>query len=106
MLPKEVKRFLRRVYNQKPKREITSLMDDERIGDFSEDGEYFCVYGFLPEFCGNFTDDEIKEYLDEYMRETFNSPYDCTGWRFTLWIDFHRNPCGRISYVHRMGIDV
>lgn len=33
-------------------------------------------------------------------------PYDCTGQPITLWIDWHRNPSGLISYVHHIGIDV
>lgn len=106
ILNKHTKKFLRDVYNKRPKEKTLSLMECPRIGGYSEDGENFSIYGFLPDRFSQYTDSEVREYLDENMREEIYSPYDCTGKRFTEWISFHRNPNGRISYVHRMGIDV
>lgn len=106
LLGEKEKRLLKKMFKKTPWRGIPSLMDEERAGDFNESGENFSLFGFLPEKFSKYSDDEIRELLDENMREEIRSPYDCTGKRFTMWIDFHRNPCGRISYVHRMGIDV
>lgn len=103
---KKEKRILKRAFRLSPWQGIRSLMDEERIGNASEDGEGFTEYGFLPEKLGVYSDEEIQEWIDENMWEEIRSPYDCTGKRFSRWINFHRNPCGRISYVHRMGIDV
>ena len=103
-MDKKAQRLLKKVYGKRPARVIPPLIDEERIGDV--DGEYFTLYGFLPERFNDWEDDEIREYLDEYMVEEIRSPYDCTGKRFTRWYTFHRNPCGRISCIHRMGIDV
>lgn len=103
---KKVRKAFSKLFNQRPWKGIPSLMDEERIGNATEDGEYFSLFGFIPEKFNKYSDEEIQELLDECMREEIRSPYDCTGKRFTMWIDFHRNPCGRISYVHRMGIDV
>ena len=100
------KRIIKRMFRQSPWRGIRSLKDEERIGCASEDGESFYEYGFLPEYLIKYPDEEIAEWIDENMREEIRSPYDCTGLRFTHWVHFHRNPCGLISYVHSLGIDV
>ena len=105
-LGKREKKIIRKIYRQSPWRGIRSLMDEERIGDASEDGESFTEYGFLPEKLSEYSDEEIQEWIDENMWEEVCSPYDCTGWRVSHWLHFHRNPCGRISYVHSLGIDV
>ena len=106
VLDKKTKKILSKVFRQRPKREVTSLMDDERVGYCPEDYESVRLYGFLPEAFNSFTDDEVRAWLDDEMRVTINSPYDCTGKWFTCWITFHRNPNGRISYIHRMSLDV
>lgn len=103
---KAFRRFLKKWNNQRPAREVLPLMDEERYGNCSEDGENYTEYGFLAEKYSKFTDDEVNEFLNEFMKLEIRSPYDCTGQRFTLWIDWHRNPCGLISYQHRIGIDV
>lgn len=105
-LGKREKRIIGKMYRQSPWRGIRSLMDEERIGDVSEDGIYFSEYGFLPEKMNKYSDEEIAEWINENMREEIRSPYDCTGLRHTYWIHFHRNPCGLISYVHSLGIDL
>lgn len=101
-----LKRFLKKTYRQSPWRGICSLMNEERIGNANENGEGFTEYGFLPDKLSVYSDEEIQEWIDNNMWEEIRSPYDCTGKRFSYWIHFHRNPCGRISYVHRMGVDV
>ena len=55
----------------------------------------------------NKTDVDVREYIDEYIRvRPPYSAYDCTGRPFTAWIDWHRNPCGLISYINHMRLDV
>lgn len=99
------RKFLKKWEGQRPAKEVLPLMDKER-NHYDEDGEGLTEYGFLPEKYSKFTDDEVNEFLNEFMKLEIRSPYDCTGQRFTQWIDWHRNPCGRISYQHRIGIDV
>ena len=87
-----------------PARPVVSLSDAPRRGYRDDDTDGFFEYGFLPERLSDADDDVIDAVVDS-MREEINSPYDCTGLRFTMWIDWHRNPSGRVSYVHRYGID-
>ena len=71
------------------------------------------VYDFDPEATPtewdaylDLTDEEINEWIGENMFVRIFSDYDCTGRPFTTGITWHRNPCGLISYVHRMALDV
>lgn len=70
---------------------------------FVNNGDF--VYQYNVESTDQLTDDEIDEWFDRCMAAHINSPYDCTGRLFTFYIDWHRNPCGAISYVHRMVYD-
>lgn len=106
ILDKKEKRIIKKMFKQPQWRGIPSLMDEERLGGFNESGDNFSLFGFLPEKFSKYSDAEIRELLNDLMREEIYSPYDCTGKRFSRWINFHRNPCGRISYVHRLGVDV
>ena len=109
---KKMKRFLRRAYRQGNKpAEHPSLMDCDRYRYDEDAGEYGTEYGFLPEkyygsTIADWSDESIQEWINENMWCRINSPYDCTGQMFTRWIKWHRNPCGRISFVHGFGIDV
>jgi hypothetical protein len=82
-----------------------SLRDSER---YHAEDEYTYYYGFV-DFDGDdpndVTDDEIQEFFDS-QRMVIVSPYDCTGYEFTRWIDWHRNPDGSVSYVHATGRDI
>lgn len=118
MFDKKTKRLFSRLY--KKNRRVTedrlaeSLMYSERFKGDSDGG---CTYyGFLlgEDFADMFdvettfelTDEDIRMWIDSHMRIENNSPYDCTGREFTCWIDWHRNPCGAISYVHRTALDI
>lgn len=98
------------------------LMEASRVC-WDGDGESWRVYGYIMpsdilyhvdrgERHGiwqdylNLTDDEVQEFVDECMTVRIYADYDCTGQSFTRWIDWHRNPCGLISYVHAMALDV
>lgn len=93
----------RKVYRKKQAAPVKSLQDDwHRIYD--EDGEGWKEFGFFE--ADGMTDAEIQEYVDG-MRIDPNFPaWDCSGLAFTAWIDWHRNPNGWISVVHRVSIDV
>ena len=105
-------RLLKKMYRQGSKpAEHPSLMDCERYHCEEDSYEYFIEYGFLPEKwygknMNEFSDESLDEWVKENMWERVCSPYDCSGQRFTRWIKWHRNPCGRISFVHYLGIDV
>ena len=79
------------------------LTDKSRIYSGADDWDTYTEYGFLNGT--DYTDEELDE-IREDMRLRVTSPYDCSGQRFTMWITFHRNPCGLISYTHKVGIDV
>ena len=102
---KKHKKLFRKLFNQKPAPEVLPLTEKPRCGNYED--EYYSEYGFLPQNTAAWSDDEIREYIDEYIRiPSWWSPYDCTGKPLTCWIDWHRNPCGLVSYVHRIGLDV
>lgn len=82
---------------------VRPLTEEARRISESDEWESFTEYGFLSGT--GYTDDEIREILDG-MRLRVTSPYDCSGQLFTMWITFHRNPSGLISYTHKIGIDV
>lgn len=115
-MDKRAKRLLKRLYKNTERaradalaaRECmlnSSLRDSER---YHAEDEYTYYYGFV-DFDGDdpndVTDDEIQEFFDS-QRMVIVSPYDCTGYEFTRWIDWHRNPDGSVSYVHATGRDV
>ena len=82
-----------------------SLMEEERHVYRDEMGEVVCDIGYLGE--NDMTDEEVEEFIHDYIElPPINSPYDCTGKRFTAWVNWHRNPCGYITYVHCIGLDV
>lgn len=60
-------------------------------------------YGFLR---GDYSDEEMQEFVDSIRIRPHYSAYDCTGEAFTMWISWHRNPSGLISIVHHIGLDV
>lgn len=85
---------------------LPSLLDGAHRHCSNDDWESYLEYGFLPKYTRDYSDEEVEEFIDDYMRMVINSPYDCTGKLFTAWIDWHRNPTGLISYRHRISIDV
>ena len=101
-----LKRVLRKAYNKGLPREIKSLTEESRYAYDDNYDDYYKEFGFFPSYVEKWTDAEIKEWIDEEVWERIFSPYDCTGKRFTCWISWHRNPNGKISFVHRFGIDV
>ena len=98
-----IKRIIKKNFNQGEACEVLPLTAAARVG-YSDDSDSYVEYGFLK--CKGYSDDEVREILDEVIRYQVYSPYDCTGQPFTQWIDWHRNPSGLISYVHHIGIDV
>ena len=68
---------------------------------YSESGETWDEYGILS--C--IEEDELEELKDsEWIY--INSPYDCTGKEFTIWIVTSRNSNGTVNWIHHKGIDV
>lgn len=102
---KAIRKFARKYFKQSPARARLSLLEESRIGDTERNYDAFTEYGFLPEKYNSWSDEDIEDLIED-MREHVTGPYDCTGQRFTMWIRWHRNPGGRISVVHRFGIDV
>ena len=52
-----------------------------------------------------FSEDEKKEIYEQIEIPFFYSPYDCTGQKFTVGVDFYKVHNGTWIY-HRIGVDV
>lgn len=99
----------------RPDRLAHSLMDGRYCERCIADRDGVTYYGFLSgddftfyydvDTVDDLTDEEIDEWFEENMKVRICSPFDCTGKLFTWVIDWHRNPCGAISYVHKMVYD-
>lgn len=75
-------------------------VDDE----YGEDGKDYRI--LVVEDPDDWTDEEIEEYImDAVGYPPINSPYDCTGKRFTAWTSWSRQPVG-IVMIHIWGLDV
>ena len=96
----------KRENNRKPSAPRPSLLDAPHRYCSDDDWESYIEFGFLPDYTRTYSDEEVEEWIDDYMRMVINSPYDCTGKLFSAWIDWHRNPTGLISYRHCIGIDI
>lgn len=72
--------------------------------EYGEDGyDYRILQAGDP---ADWTDEEIEEYIMcEVGYPPINSPYDCTGKRFTAWTSWSRQPIG-IVMIHSWGLDV
>lgn len=89
--------------DRRPYRAPRPLMEAPRYRADADDSDYWSEYGWMPEWVA--TDEDAMEWCDCNCLE-IHSMWDCTGLTFTLWIDWHRNPCGRYTYIHHMGRDV
>jgi hypothetical protein len=93
-------------------RRACPLMASGRVHYADDDYEAYTEYGFLVNYKGEplngieYTDEDIREFIRDNMVLRIHSPYDCSGEMFTMWVDWHRNPSGLISYRHRVGLDV
>ena len=99
------KMVYKKAHKQRNNFEMPSLIDGWHKHFEEDDGECWINYGLF-DFPDDYTDDEIRECLHEELWVSINSPYDCTGKPFTMWIDWHRNPNGMVSVIHHMGLDV
>lgn len=95
--------LLKSINKQRPKKDYGGLRDCTHYLCNDEMGE--SVWEFWIEDKGNLTDEELQEYIDE-MEVHNNTPYDCSGLLCTAWIQFHRNPSGLVSFIHKRNLDV
>lgn len=83
---------------------LEKSMKDEWRHRYDEDGEGGVDYAFF-EDCGE-TDEEVEDFIMYSVGyPEINSPYDCTGRRFTYGVDWKRMH-GGIVMIHRWGLDV
>lgn len=68
----------------------------------SDSDSFYILKCFCPCF---FSDAEKEKIYNQIEIPFYNSPYDCTGQRFTIGIDFYKVHNGTWIY-HRIGIDV
>ena len=96
-----IARYWFKRYNKKQGKELKSLQDGwHSIGDWDSWTE-FCFFE-----ADGMTDEEIEEAVNSYRIEPSFPAWDCSGLAFTAWITWHRNPCGWISVVHKIDLDV
>lgn len=100
---KNKRRYNGRILSDHSDRLSKSLEQRERRR-YDSDGESWRDYGFI-RFEDDATDEEIADFFRR-MEVHISSPWDCTGRVFTNWIDWHKNPNGSVSYVHRMSLDL
>ena len=107
---KEVRKFLKNMGKKDIERRshgdryAVSLFEGPRR--IAKDYDSCVEYGFIVDG-DDCTDEEIKEFLDENVRiPHYCSPYDCTGKAFTMFLEWHRNPCGLVSFRHTIGRDI
>ena len=92
----------KRTYNKGAKQDLGGLRDCVHFM-YDEDGEG--VTEFWLEDLKDWTDAEIREYMKEQEVHNY-TPYDCSGKLCTMYISFHRNPSGLVSFVHCKTLDV
>ena len=80
---------------------LRSLGERKRIR-WDENGEGWREYGI--EHMEDWSDEAVSGYFNS-CQVVIRSDYDCTGRPFTQWIDWHRNPDGSVSYVHKLALD-
>lgn len=107
-----MKKMYKHEFGGRPAPTVFSLMERARIRDDGEPDDcqpYWKEYGYFDGHWSDgteMTDEEIREYIDEYISVRVYSPYDCTGESFTRFIHWHKNPSGLVSYINYMTIDV
>lgn len=96
------KHFVKNKLNEGIFEPVKSMLEQDHVLS-SSDGEvtYFGLYNFDD----TWTDEDLDEYIDN-RRVVINSDYDCTGLLFTSHIHWHRNPCGLVSIVHTLNLDI
>ena len=100
---KEQRRKIRRINDQKVDPLAKSMQDDWRHS-WDEYGEGGYDYGIVAD--DGKTEEEIREWVYEAIGyPEINSPYDCTGKRFTSWISVHKCGLG-FAVVHRWCLDI
>ena len=104
---KALKNFYKHTHRGESDGLLPSLQDWERVCYDDNDGygDRCTEYGFLPDWAESYTDEELEELKKDMWCRVPNVPWDCTGAWFTQWINFHRNPNGKISYTHRKAVD-
>ena len=98
-----------------------SLLRKDRTRRKSPSGESWVEYGYVyPADVVYDYDPEVGEWetylsltdaeLDEWFRDNMEThpsyEWDCTGQPCTVSIDWHRNPCGLISFQHHLALDI
>lgn len=93
-----VKRDIRDYYARQEQNPIVQAID-EGLGTFT----YLIE---LPTDISNL-DEATRYFIDQFYREAYPSPYDCTGQVFTTWhLIYQRESDGRWMCWHSMAMDV
>ena len=99
----ELKR-IDRYYQDPLEKPLTSEWRTQVDDEYGEDGKDYRI--LVVKDPDDWTDEDIEEYImDKVGYPPINSPYDCTGKRFTAWTSWSRQPIG-IVMIHSWGLDV
>lgn len=99
------KHVYKQIYNKGEKADIASIRDKSRIT--KSENENYDEIGFFPDHMAAWSDTDIEEYCTAWVAQNdIYSPYDCTGKLFIMYVSWHRNPCGLISYKAHWCLDV
>lgn len=105
-LTKQQKRSIGRVFakaKQWKKDPLANSIRREWRHSYSKDGEEVYAYTIF-DYLAHESDEYINKFVEDY-RIRINSPYDCTGKMFTMFLHWSRQPAG-VVVVHEMGYDI
>lgn len=98
---------LKKIDSEFPDPLAKSLTEDWRghiDKEYGESGYHYRIFKSADP--DDWTDEDIEEYImSEVGYGRINSPYDCTGRRFTRWCSWSKTPAG-IVMIHAWGLDV
>lgn len=99
----ELKR-IDRYYRDPLEKPLTDGWRSQIDAENGEDGKDYRI--LVVENPDDWKDEDIEEYImDNVGYPPINSPYDCTGKRFTAWTSWSKQPVG-IVMIHSWGLDV
>lgn len=100
---KKDRKFISRMFNEGRYVPVPSMMAADHCVT-GEDGAvtYFGFYYFGSEL----TVEDIDEYFNDMRVDLPYYDYDCSGRQFTSYLHWHINPCGLVSMVHHLCLDI
>ena len=99
------RKIVKDFYKQDPAPEKMPLLSESRTYADPDDWEGYTEYGFLPNRYDDLPEDALRD-LEKELWEYTGCAWDCSGRMFTVSLHLHRNPSGKVSFIHRRAIDI